>query len=106
MEERLLIKIRKIFNENKVGLGLASLTEEDQDHLITCGAKAVETYLGINKYHHGSFAKAVAENNLRDAFNCADEVNTRGMKFHAMLMSMSYRLAYVDDTVNDTVNTK
>jgi hypothetical protein len=89
--EKILDRVKKFYRENAAWLGLAGLDEEEQDHLIQCGAAIIETYLGVNKYPHGSFVNAVAENNLRDAFAFADSTNTRGMKFHAMLLLQAYQ---------------
>lgn len=91
--EKVLNNVKVYFNRNSDRLDLTSLNEEDSDHLIRCGAAVIETYLGINKYQHGSFAKAVAENNLRDAFNFADRVNRQHMQFHACLLPLAWELA-------------
>ena len=92
--EKVLTNVEKFFNSNAQRLGLTSLNEEDKEHLIRCGAAVIETYLGINRYQHGSFVKAVAENNLRDAFNFADGINSRHMQFHACLLSLAWELAH------------
>ncbi len=92
--QKILERVTELFQKNAAWLGLHTLNEEDKQHLIQCGAAVVETYLGLNRYEHGSFVKAVAENNLREAFGRADAVNTQGMKFHAMLLTSAYQLAY------------
>jgi hypothetical protein len=93
-DKTVLARVTELFEKNAEWLGLDQLDLEEKEHLIQCGSAVVETYLGLNRYQHGSFVKAVAENNLRDAFNCADDINARGMKFHAMLLTRAYSLVF------------
>lgn len=96
-DNKVLKNVELYFNRNVQRFGMTSLDAEDRDHLIRCGAAVVETYLGMNKYEHGSFVKAVANNDLKAAFNCADSINSKHMQFHAGLLYSAWEIAHGPD---------
>ena len=57
----------------------------EQDHIINIGTSILCTKWEVG-YPGGSFAKAVVDNNLSEAFGRADDINIHCIRFYVMLM--------------------
>jgi hypothetical protein len=61
------------------------LTKDDLDHIAEIGTSIMCTKLEIG-YPGGSFAQAVANNDLKGSFASADSVNAGAIRFYVMMM--------------------
>lgn len=59
--------------------------EESRQHIIQIGTSVLNTLWKVG-YPGGSFVQAIVNNDLREAFNRADNVNQDCIKFYVMLM--------------------
>ena len=57
----------------------------ERDHIVDIGTSILCTKWNVG-YPGGSFAKAVVDNNLSEAFGRADDINIYCIRFYVMLM--------------------
>lgn len=57
----------------------------ERDHIVDIGTSILCTKWEVG-YPGGSFAKAVVDNNLSEAFGRADDINIHCIRFYVMLM--------------------
>ena len=57
----------------------------EKDHIIDIGTSIMCTKWNVG-YPGGSFAQAVVDNNLSEAFGRADDINIHCIRFYVMLM--------------------
>ena len=95
-EERIIEAVEKKIDEykNMCGLGfmMRAADPDSRDHIKRIGAHILMAKWRIGPTP-GSFVKAVADNNLSEAFGRADSVNTDAVKFYVMLI---YNISYIE----------
>jgi len=67
-------------------------SSDNREHIISIGTSILCTKWEVG-YPGGSFAKAVASNDLMQSYGCADEVNKHCIGLYAQLL---YNVAYVN----------
>jgi len=95
-EERIIEAVEKKIDDYKHMCGLGFMMRADdpdsRDHIKRIGAHILMAKWGVGPMP-GSFVKAVADNNLSEAFGRADSVNTDAVKFYVMLI---HNLGYIE----------
>ena len=69
---------------------IAPFTDE-REHIVNIGTSILCTRWGIG-YPGGSFAQAIVDNNLSEAFGRADNINANAIRFYVTLL---YNQSYV-----------
>ena len=74
-----------------IAFGLIASTPDNRDHIVRIGTSILCTRWGVG-YPGGSFAQAIVDNNLSEAFGRADEINVNAIRFYVTLL---YNQSYV-----------
>lgn len=95
-EERIIEAVKEHIDQylrtgRDVGFGLVASTQDNRDHIAQIGKSILCTRWGVG-YPGGSFAQAVVDNDLREAFGRADHINLNCIRFYVSLM---YNQTYV-----------
>ena len=81
-------KVSEYLNEygESAGVPLHILMDnESREHVVNIGTSIMMNKLGFNTFP-GSFVQAVLDNNLHAAFNRADSINQKCLRFYVMMM--------------------
>lgn len=89
--DRIAAKVADYFDQHAEWHGLGHLSPSDRQHVIAIGTSILCTKWQVG-YPGGSFAQAVANNDLMGAFRSADQVNQRAIKFYCSLI---YNTGYI-----------
>jgi len=95
-EERIQQAVRTRVEEyvsqgRDVAFSLVASTPDNRDHIVRIGTSILCTRWGVG-YPGGSFAQAIVDNNLSEAFGRADEINVNAIRFYVTLL---YNQSYV-----------
>ena len=74
-----------------VGFNIVASNPDNRDHIVRIGTRILCTRWEIG-YLGGSFAQAIADNNLSEAFGRADDINVNAIRFYVTLL---YNQSYV-----------
>ena len=74
-----------------VGFSLVVSTPDNRDHIVRIGTSILCTRWEVG-YPGGSFAQAIVDNNLSEAFGRADNINLNCIRFYVTLL---YNQSYV-----------
>lgn len=83
--DRIKAKVAEFYDQHAEYNGLTFLSSDARQHVINCGASILCTRWQVG-YPGGSFAQAVANNDLMGAFASADLINQGAIKFYCSLM--------------------
>lgn len=61
------------------------MDNESREHVVNIGTSIMMNKLGFNTFP-GSFVQAVLDNNLHSAFNRADSINQKCLRFYVSMM--------------------
>ena len=89
--DRIKDKVEEYFDQHAEYTGLGYLSSEKRQHVINIGTSILCTKWEVG-YPGGSFAQAVANNDLMGAFATADQVNQGAIKFYCSLI---YNQSYI-----------
>ena len=74
-----------------VAFSLVASTHDNSDNIVRIGTSILCTRWGVG-YPGGSFAQAIVDNNLSEAFGRADSINVNAIRFYVTLL---YNQSYV-----------
>lgn len=85
--ERVKVAVEKYLDRNAEQARVLhlALVEDAREHIINIGTSILMTRWGIGP-SGGSFVQAIVDNDLREAFGRADEINEQAIKFYLMLI--------------------
>jgi hypothetical protein len=89
--DRIKDKVEEYFDQHAEYTGLGYLSSEKRQHVINIGTSILCTKWEVG-YPGGSFAQAVANNDLMGAFATADQVKQGAIKFYCSLI---YNQSYI-----------
>jgi hypothetical protein len=93
--DRIKAAVEEYYDQHSVGMisrvGTIDDFKEQRQHIIECGTSILCTKWKVG-YPGGSFAQAVANNDLMGAFATADQVNQGAIRFYCSLI---YNQPYV-----------
>ena len=75
-----------------INFSFAISNPEDRDHIVRIGTSILCTRWEIG-YPGGSFAQAIANNNLMETFGRADAINLKCIQFY---VSLIYNQSYIE----------
>lgn len=83
--DRIKAKVEEFYDQHAEYNGLGYQSPEDRQHVISIGTSILCTKWQVG-YPGGSFAQAVANNDLMGAFGRADDVNRKAIGFYCSLI--------------------
>ena len=83
--DRIKAKVEEFYDQHAEYNGLGYQSSEDRRHVINIGTSILCTKWQVG-YQGGSFAQAVANNDLMGAFGSADRVNQKAIRFYCSLI--------------------